>query len=143
MNPVRAGSPVASVYRISSRLKIVCSSTATVVTQSSVRPCLTNTAGPSRNSPDPIEMPSTLTPGPTAAIQPKPFGFGAGGRSAGVHGGKPDCASIARSTAIAILHNESGRSSQHRVSEERGDGRLHDLAHRVARQSRHESDGSW
>jgi hypothetical protein len=38
MNPVNAGSPVATVYRISSVLNTVCRKTATVVTQSRVRP---------------------------------------------------------------------------------------------------------
>ena len=38
MKPVNTGSPVAMVYRISSVLKMVWKNTATVVTQSSVRP---------------------------------------------------------------------------------------------------------
>jgi hypothetical protein len=38
MKPVNSGSPVASVYRINSVLKIVCSHTAMTVIQSSDRP---------------------------------------------------------------------------------------------------------
>jgi hypothetical protein len=72
MKPVNTGSPVASVYRINSVLKIVWSITATATTHSSDNPCRTNTAGPSRNSPLPTAMPRTITPGPTAFSQPNP-----------------------------------------------------------------------
>src|SRR5262245_28823564 len=75
---------------MSSVLKIVCRNTEIVVTHKSVRPYLTKTAGPSRNSPDPIETPRTITPGPTAASQPNPLGRGASGRSAGTQAGSPD-----------------------------------------------------
>src|SRR5262245_57322318 len=90
MKPVKIGSPVATVYRISSVLKIVCRKTATDVTHSSEKPYFTNTAGPSRNSPLPIDKPSTMTPGPTTDIQPSPFGTGGAGRSAGTHGSRPE-----------------------------------------------------
>src|SRR5689334_20510624 len=89
MNPVKIGSPVATVYRINSMLKIVCRNTATVVTQSSENPCRTKVAGPSRNSPLPIDKPRTMTPGPTTDIQPKPFGVGAAGSSARENGARP------------------------------------------------------
>src|SRR5688572_24763783 len=90
---MNAGSPVASVYRINSVLKMVCSNTATPTTQSSDRPWRTNVAGPSRNSPLPIDTPSTMIPGPTACSHPRPRGVGGTGRSAGVQGSSPDCAS--------------------------------------------------
>src|SRR6185436_17104558 len=90
MKPVFAGSPVAIVYRISSALKFVWSSTATDATHSMVSPYFTKFAGPSRYSPLPIEAPSTMTPGPTTPIQAKPFGLGGSGSSAVFHGSSPD-----------------------------------------------------
>ena len=95
MHPVKIGSPVARVYRINSVLKIVWSSTEMLVTHNNVRPYFTNTAGPRRNSPDPIETPSTMTPGPTAASHPNPCGRGASGRFAGFHAGNPERLSVA------------------------------------------------
>src|SRR5688572_31902122 len=93
MNPVKTGSPVAMVYRISSTFSSVCSSAATPTTQSSERPYLTKAAGPSRNSPLPRDAPSTITPGPTALNQPSPCGLGGGGSSATFQGSSPVFAS--------------------------------------------------
>src|SRR5687767_11830908 len=90
MKPVKTGSPVASVYRITSMLKIVCSVTAIPTTQSNDRPWRTKAAGPSRNSPLPIAAPSTMTPGPVTLSHSRPRGVGGAGSSARVHGSKPE-----------------------------------------------------
>ena len=90
MKPVFAGSPVAIVYRISSVLKLVWSSTATETTHNIVSPYRTKFAGPSRYSPLPIEAPSTMTPGPTTPIHARPLGRGGSGSSARDHGSRPD-----------------------------------------------------
>src|SRR5262245_33249919 len=74
-------------------LNTVWNSTDSVVTQRIDRPWRTNAAGPSRNSPLPIEAPSTMTPGPTTPTQPKPWGLGGIGSSAGSHGSSPERAS--------------------------------------------------
>jgi hypothetical protein len=62
--------------------------------ESSERPYFTKAAGPSKNSPLPIETPSAITPGPMALNHPKPFGLGAGGNSPSRHGSSPERASI-------------------------------------------------
>ena len=67
---------------MSSVLKTVWKNTATSVTHSSDRPCLTKVAGPNRNSPLPIDTPSTMTPGPHTPIHDNPRGIGGSGRSA-------------------------------------------------------------
>lgn len=64
-----------------------------LTTHSNERPCFTNAAGPSKNSPLPIETPKTITPGPMALNQPRPCGLGAGGSSAILQGSSPDRAS--------------------------------------------------
>src|SRR5215510_1011540 len=76
---------------MSSVLKMVWKNTATSVTHSSVRPCFTNVAGPSRNSPLPMDTPSTMTPGPHTPIHERPRGIGGSGRSARVHGASSPC----------------------------------------------------
>src|ERR1044072_7886567 len=78
---------------INSTLRSVCSSAATPTTQSSDRPYFTNAAGPSRNSPLPIETPSTITPGPIALNHWRPRGLGAAGSSSVRQGSRPDRAS--------------------------------------------------
>jgi hypothetical protein len=103
MKPVNAGSPVASVYRITSVLNTVWRNTATVVTQSRVRPCRTNAAGPRRNSPLPIERPRTMTPGPTTPTHATPLGIGGAGNSAIAHGASPDLASGASGGAEVLI----------------------------------------
>ncbi len=74
---------------MSSVLKIVCSRIATPATHSSESPCFTNAAGPSRNSPLPIDAPSTITPGPTTPSQASPRGLGGAGSSARTQGSSP------------------------------------------------------
>ena len=69
---------------------------AAVETHNSARPYLTNTAGPRRNSPLPIDRPSASTPGPHTASQPSPRGAGGTGKSAGAHGARPERASRGR-----------------------------------------------
>src|SRR5688572_23657286 len=86
---------------MSSVLNTVCRKTDTVVTQSSDSPYRTKTAGPRRNSPLPIDAPSTITPGPTTVSQPSPLGDGGTGSSARVHGSSPDRASGASATSAA------------------------------------------
>ena len=61
--------------------------------QSNERPYFTNAAGPSKNSPLPIETPSAITPGPIALNHPTPCGLGAGGSSPIRHGSSPERAS--------------------------------------------------
>ncbi len=103
MKPVNAGSPVASVYRISSVLKIVWSRTAIPTTQSSDSPFRTNAVGPSRNSPLPMETPRIMTPGPTALSHPSPWGLGGTGRSARDHGSSPDRASGETASDVGMV----------------------------------------
>src|SRR6185369_16583225 len=78
---------------MSSRLRSVWSNAAPPTTHNNERPYFTNAAGPSRNSPLPIETPSTITPGPIALNQPRPCGRGAGGSSPSRHGSRPERAS--------------------------------------------------
>jgi hypothetical protein len=102
MYPVNTGSPVATVYRISSVLNSVCKNTETTVTHSSVRPYRTNTAGPSRNSPPPMDSPSTMTPGPTAPNHPSPVGRGGIGSSACTNGASPERVSAVGSMMFSM-----------------------------------------
>src|ERR1051325_5222438 len=108
MKPVMIGSPVAIVERISSRLSSVWSNAATPTTHSNESPYFTNAAGPSRNSPLPIETPNTITPGPMALNQPSPFGCGAGGNSPRRQGSSPDRASGATSVTVRVLMVQRG-----------------------------------
>ena len=62
MNPLMAGSPVASVYRITSKLNIVWRNTATVVIHQESEPVVDESGRPGKNSPLPMDMPSTITP---------------------------------------------------------------------------------
>jgi hypothetical protein len=95
---------VAGSKRISSTLSSVWSKAATPTTHSSDRPYLTKAAGPSRNSPLPIETPSAITPGPTALNQLSPVGLGAFGSSAILHASSPVRASgAAASFAVGVL----------------------------------------
>src|SRR5262245_51937178 len=64
-----------------------------MTTHNSDRPCWTNAAGPSRNSPLPIETPRAMTPGPTADTHSSPRGLGGSGSSADCQASRPDRAS--------------------------------------------------
>src|SRR6185369_6579123 len=88
---------------MSSTLRSVCSNAATPTTHSSESPYFTNAAGPSRNSPLPIETPSTITPGPIALNHCRPFGLGATGSSPTRHGSRPERASGAVWVAVCVL----------------------------------------
>src|SRR4029453_4953753 len=90
MKPVNTGSPVATAYLLPSVFKMVWKRMATKQTQRSDSPCRTNAAGPRRNSPLPIDPPSTITPGPTAFSQPRPSSVGGAGSPACFHGSNPD-----------------------------------------------------
>src|SRR5687767_759522 len=73
---------------------MVCRKTATPTIHNSDNPYFTSAAGPSRNSPLPIDAPSTMTPGPTALNQPNPCGRGASGSSPRRHGSSPEMDSL-------------------------------------------------
>jgi hypothetical protein len=73
---------------MSSVLNTVWKKTAASVTQRSEKPCFTNVAGPSRNSPLPIDTPSTMMPGPHTPIHESPRGIGGSGSSARTHGAR-------------------------------------------------------
>ena len=79
MNPVNIGSPVLTVYRITSVLKIVCSTTATVTIPSRPVPYRITAAGPVSHSPLPIDVPSRIAAGPIIRTKlPKLGGGGVG-----------------------------------------------------------------
>src|ERR1051326_2953157 len=108
MKPVMIGSPVAIVERISSRFRSVWSNAATPTTHNNDRPYFTNAAGPSRNSPLPIDTPSTITPGPIALNHSRPFGRGGGGNSPRRHASSPERASGAASLTACVLMVQKG-----------------------------------
>src|SRR6185369_14196095 len=94
---------------MSSRLRSVWSNAAPPTTHSNERPYFTNAAGPSRNSPLPIETPNTITPGPMALNQPRPRGRGAGGNSPSRQGSRPERASgAAASVTDCVLMVQKG-----------------------------------
>src|SRR4051812_12959481 len=89
---------------MSSVLKTVWKNPATSVTQSSESPCFTKVAGPSRNSPLPMDTPSTMTPGPQTPIQLSPRGMGGSGRSARVQGASSSAAVTPADFAMPPSH---------------------------------------
>lgn len=85
--PPKIGSPVYSVYRIASMLKIACRTIATVAIRKIAEEYLTAAAGPTSHSPPPIDVAAMIAPGPmTCRMLRKPKGGGAG-RSATFHCG--------------------------------------------------------
>src|SRR5262245_34214658 len=89
---------------------------ATMTTHSSEKPCCTKTAGPSRNSPLPIEAPRTITPGPTVRSHCKPRGRGGSGSSARRHESRPE----RDSTEInSRLKNQDSKKEGQRETEEK------------------------
>src|SRR5262245_66549680 len=90
MKPTVIGSPVYSVYRIISVLRIVWSTAATEVTHSSDKPYLTNAAGPTSHSPLPIDDPRRIAPGPITPRIRSPRAVGGGGSSPLDQGGRPE-----------------------------------------------------
>src|SRR5262245_19512396 len=65
----------------------VWSTAATVVTQSSDRPYFTNAAGPTSHSPEPMEEPRRMAPGPITPRTPSPGATGGRGSSPFDQGG--------------------------------------------------------
>jgi hypothetical protein len=146
MKPEKTGSPVPKTYRMTSVLKIVCRVTAAAVIHNNESPYRTNTAGPSRNSPLPIDAPSTITPGPTTPSHLNPVGVGGAGISAGRQGSRPERASGAvtvpggderRSIGLAMIgvfvlpeseHSAGGLNARLRAARRRRDRRANGWA---------------
>ena len=69
--------------------------TATVVTQSKVRPYLTTVVGPTSHSPPPMEVPKRMAPGPITLKMFSTSQAGAGGKSASSQAGNSPAETVA------------------------------------------------